>query len=743
MATLVTRQVTLKEKNDSGPFYNVFYSVDNGNTYFESPDGEGVYLPSVGSSVNVKVASTTTTIKLVSTGQCTNELPSGSISTTSSTSTTTTVLIYNVGFRTSSGGPTSTTGCGTADTILYSNKSSFGQVGAGNNTIIYTNTSGTRLTGGNTWFGITQTQGPSTGTILVDNTGLVTDDNPTACTVTTTTCVPSSELDPIVCGYDAGSSTTACDHTNIVTAYKTGLWLDPPTLVYSSADGCNITPGFYSPLDGEEGEGSVFNVNQFGEVVGSGNCVTSTTTAPPIYSVGFRTSGGAPIAAFSCGTSDVILYSNKSSYAQVGAGNGTRIYTDTQGTPLQGGDTWFGIAPSSGPSQDSILINNSGYVTNDSPGQCTTTTTQAPPTVYNTGFRTTSGSPISGFACNDTTSPILYTSVSSFASIGVGTTIYTGTSGIPLTGGNTWYGISTSAGNPDKSILINNSGVVTDDFTCPPPLVLTQVWSDTQPRYGNLNSCGCTGETGVYNYSILGNYSIYSDLTGKTIYQDNVGNDLFVGDNLWYCLTDSEGSQTTISIRIDNLGNITGWVDCSTTSTTTTSSTTTTTTSATGCYEYLVECLSQGGCQVNYTDCNGVFQSFSQPYDTGGVICARPTPTVSGGIVEFLGDCELTTTTTQATTTTTTEAPLKKWNGSSDYTTSSDACQFGPNEFPTGYLHNGLSTYPRLGDVVYDRQENTLPAGWYWILNDNKSIEVNSSGVVIDLIECSNGGNQL
>lgn len=658
MAILITKQITLTDAEDAGPFFDVYWSTNNGGSYSLAIDGENVYLPSVGSTVVVSIPSTTTTIKLVSKGVCTTEFISGSTSGTTTTSTTSsTPIIYNIGFRKNLGAPTAAGGCGTADFILFSNKSSFAQIGTGNNTRIYTNTGGTLLTGGNNWFGISQTEGESVGTIRVNDTGLVIDYSPTICTVPTTTCVPSSSLDPIICGYDASDSANACLKTNFITAYKTGLWLDPPTVVYSSADGCNVTSGYYAPLDGEEGAGSVFYINQFGDVEGSGNCVSTTTTAPTVYSVGYRTSGGAPIAALSCGTSNITLYSNKSSYAQVGAGSGTRIYSDAIGTPLVGGDTWFGISPSSGPSQDSILINNSGYVTNDSPGVCTTTTTAAPPTMYNTGYRTQTGYPISSFACNDTTSLILYTSDLTPT---IGTIIYTNTQGNVLVGGNTWYGISTSAGAPDKSVLVDNSGVITDEDTCDPPLVLTQVYSDTQPGYGNLSSCGCEGYLGLYNYSILGNYDIYSDLTGKTIYQDNVGNELFVGDNLWYCITDTEGTETTISIKIDNLGNITDWVNCSTTSTSTTTSTTSTTTSATGCYEYLVECrLQSGTCYVNYVDCDGNFQSFPTPADGGGVICARPTPSISGGTVEFLGDCGLTTTTTTAppsTTTTTTAA---------------------------------------------------------------------------------------
>lgn len=440
MALLVTRQVTLTEKNDSGPFYNVFYSVDNGNTYSPSPDGQGVYLPSVGSSVNVQVASTTTTIKLVSTGQCVNELPSGSIITT-----------------------TTSTTAGTTTTTTA----------------------------------------------------------PTTTTTTTTTCL-------------------------VVTAIT--AWYD--------------------------------------EFISADACLKQTPQSQP-----------------------VTVYVTDTNFATV-----TQFY-NAGGCSSSGIQTgWY--AYDNGVTNYAVLIGQNGAVIN----------------------RTSCGSPATTTTTTSTTS----------------------------TTSTTTAGTTT---------------------TTAPPLILTQVWSDAQPRYGNLSSCGCTGEVGVYNYAILGNYDIYQDLTGKTIYQDNVGDDLFVGDNLWYCITDAENTETTISIRIDNLGEITGWVDCSTTTTTTTTSTTTTTTSATGCYEYLLECLNPGNCQVNYTDCSGDPQSFVQQYDTAGVICARPTPSISGGTVEFLGECELTTTTTTSTsttTTTTTASPTSmtlygKTLAGTEFTIIYYKVNFGPN----------------------------------------------------------------
>lgn len=489
MALLIKRQITLTEDNDSGPFYNVYWSTNNGATYTLAVDGSSVYLPNVGSSVIVSVPSTFTTIRLESIGNCTTAFDSGSTSGTTTTTTTST---------------TSTT---------------------------------------------------------------------TAGTTTTTTAAP---------------------------------------IIYGP---------FYS------------GQNMFDGGVNESTACGSTVSWP--------------------------FYTDASSVANIGFGN--KIYTDSSGeTVWVGNGSYYGINTTSFTSAvKAIVIQSTGFVSGIS--DCSTTTT------------TTS-----------TTS--------------------------------------------------------TTSTTTASPLTLTQIWSDAIPGYGNLQSCGCTGEIGVFNFSILGDYDIYQDLTGRTVYADNVGDDLFVGDDLWYCITDVENTETTISIQINNSGIVTGWVDCTTTTTTTTSSTTTTTTSAVSCNEYLVTCTLGNplGCNVSYTDCNGTFQSYTQPEDTDYPLCARPTPSVSGGFVTFLGDCGLTTTTTAATTTTTTTTPLKTWYGSFDHLSSEHACGFGPDDFPNTYKHDGSISYPRIGDTVYYSNGTTpLDAAWYYIFTDDKSIEVNASGIVIDLVDCS------
>lgn len=189
------------------------------------------------------------------------------------------------------------------------------------------------------------------------------------CPVSGTTLPPTTQppcvsgLDAVVCGYSVGSSEEACDQTNVVIAYKTDLWLNFGTVVYSSADGCSTALGFYAPLPGEEGEGSVFQINQSGDVVASANCDAGNTEPPVVYNVGFITNNGGPIASFGCGTSDQVLYASTPLFTNVNIG--TKIYADASGTPLQGGNLWFGIAPTSGSSTRVILIDNTGVVTNE------------------------------------------------------------------------------------------------------------------------------------------------------------------------------------------------------------------------------------------------------------------------------------------------------------------------------------------------------------------------------------------
>lgn len=104
-----------------------------------------------------------------------------------------------------------------------------------------------------------------------------------------------------------------------------------------------------------------------------------------------------------------------------------------------------------------------------------TTPVPEPPPVYAAGFRTDTGSPISSSACG-TSDQVLYASTSTFGNISIGTKIYSGTSGILFAGGNLWFGIASSSGDATKTILIDNSGIVTNDADCALPEPPATTW---------------------------------------------------------------------------------------------------------------------------------------------------------------------------------------------------------------------------------------------------------------------------
>lgn len=103
----IIKQIELTEHNQSGPYYNVYWTADC-NTYtpvVENP----VYLPYLGSTANVTVDDTYVSIKMVSIGQCTNEIISGSCTTTTTTTTTGTTTTTTTSTTTTSTTTTSTT----------------------------------------------------------------------------------------------------------------------------------------------------------------------------------------------------------------------------------------------------------------------------------------------------------------------------------------------------------------------------------------------------------------------------------------------------------------------------------------------------------------------------------------------------------------------------------------------------------------------------------------------------------
>lgn len=81
MAT-ITKKITLTEKNDTGPLYDLYWSSDGGGSFTSSVDSRNLYLPFVGSSTVANVDSTANAFKLQSNGVCTNFVLSGSIGPT-------------------------------------------------------------------------------------------------------------------------------------------------------------------------------------------------------------------------------------------------------------------------------------------------------------------------------------------------------------------------------------------------------------------------------------------------------------------------------------------------------------------------------------------------------------------------------------------------------------------------------------------------------------------------------------
>jgi len=85
----INKLITLTDKSDAGPYFDVFYSTDC-ISYTIAVDGNNVYLPNVGSTVVVTVPEETVCMKLTSEGTCTNSVISGSFTTTTTTTSSTT-----------------------------------------------------------------------------------------------------------------------------------------------------------------------------------------------------------------------------------------------------------------------------------------------------------------------------------------------------------------------------------------------------------------------------------------------------------------------------------------------------------------------------------------------------------------------------------------------------------------------------------------------------------------------------
>jgi hypothetical protein len=116
----IYKLITLTEKNDAGPYFDVFYSADC-LSFTQSVDGNNVYLPNVGSTVVVTVPDTTDCIKLQSIPEpCDNFVISGSNAPTTTTTTSTTAQPTTT-TTTSTTSPTTTTTTSTTVLARYWN----------------------------------------------------------------------------------------------------------------------------------------------------------------------------------------------------------------------------------------------------------------------------------------------------------------------------------------------------------------------------------------------------------------------------------------------------------------------------------------------------------------------------------------------------------------------------------------------------------------------------------------------
>ena len=89
----ISKVITLTEKNDTGPLYDLYWSNDGGTTYTASVDGQNLYLPYVGASAVATVDSSANAFKLTSKGVCVNSQTSGSIIAPTPTPTPTTTAV--------------------------------------------------------------------------------------------------------------------------------------------------------------------------------------------------------------------------------------------------------------------------------------------------------------------------------------------------------------------------------------------------------------------------------------------------------------------------------------------------------------------------------------------------------------------------------------------------------------------------------------------------------------------------
>lgn len=373
-------------------------------------------------------------------------------------------------------------------------------------------------------------------------------------TTTSTTIAPCvSGLTAVVCGYSSATADEACLQNNVVIVYKTELWLDPSNVVYSTSDGCNVTPGFYAPLPGEEGDGSVFQIDQYGDTIGSANCDGGITEPPTVYTVGFRTLSSAPISSFACNTADQTLYASTPLFSNVTIG--TKIYADELGTPLQGGDLWFGIASASGDSTKTILVSNTGLVTNDDTCEVTVTTTTQSPFI---GYLVTYDEFNEQTACNNTTEITVYSQCSPITLPGVGQCyLYNTPNTQDLVAPGYYADVATG-----NYYYVENNGLVEEILSCGASTTTTTTStlppcnsvSITVNTYADLSSA-CQGGAGGTLQQNKTNGDPNNPQIGDIIYTDSECTDVKAAGIYFH-------SNATAAIEVGGSGNITSILLC-------------------------------------------------------------------------------------------------------------------------------------------------------------------------------------
>ena len=229
--------------------------------------------------------------------------------------------------------------------------------------------------------------------------------------------------------------------------------------------------------------------------------------------------------------------------------------------------------------------------------------------------------------------------------VGPTTTTTTSTTTTSTTSTTSTSTTTTSTTVPTTTTTTTSTSTTTSTTTVPTTTTTTSTSTTTTTT---TFSCNCYSYY-IENYDLSQTLTFqYQDCSGSII-QDNVVLPDTTTPSFCACSgsVQRQGGSLAYDIILD-------WEGCGPEPTTTTTTSTTTTLDPLGCYEWEVECLTPGGCLVQYTDCNGDAQEFTAPFDQAGLICARPTPSIAGGVVTLTGTCATTTTSTSTTTTTTT-----------------------------------------------------------------------------------------